>query len=540
MTTLRWCGSSAGVLREAGAEVTEAPDGQAALELAYQVWPDLIVSDLLMPRLDGFELCRRIKRDLVLSDVPVVVLSWKEDLLQRVRELGAGADGYLQKEANGSVITRNVREVLYARSRIEERFRKSPEVRGRLDTVAPRLVIELAAKLLGNASVTVRDSAYLYELELRSGRVVLIGRTDSEGRSEQGEDLIAPLLGVRVGRFAVRRNSKAVDAITDAPFVELASLAVAKARAAQDLLSAPALVGVGRVSWAEARVAPYLNLSPLTMRAAAADLNSGMAPREVAATHGERVLESLLQDLVLHDGIAEVYDLQGAPMLGPALAQQSLRRAEAKRPSVGLAGINVASRAIEPQATAAAVPTDESRKPSASHVIGRIRVGPPPMPRPTGRLTVATEISGPAAQITSTGAPSSQSLPVRPPRPQSFSPIPTAQASRPLERRDSAPELELGEALVEQLLDSEAEPISESQVAPSEVEIPPLVPTSTDGTIELRMRKSPAARGAVAARAVTGRRHHAITHRKSCSSTGVGARAASGVQQHGRAMEFEV
>ena len=47
----------------------------------------MIVSDILMPGLDGFALCREIKRDVALSDVPVILLSWKEDLLQRVREL---------------------------------------------------------------------------------------------------------------------------------------------------------------------------------------------------------------------------------------------------------------------------------------------------------------------------------------------------------------------------------------------------------------------------------------------------------------------
>jgi len=88
-----------GLLKAVGAEVLEAHDGERALELTYERWPDLVVSDVLMPKLDGFSLCHEIKRDVAVRDVPVILLSWKEDLLQRVRELGADADGYLRKEA---------------------------------------------------------------------------------------------------------------------------------------------------------------------------------------------------------------------------------------------------------------------------------------------------------------------------------------------------------------------------------------------------------------------------------------------------------
>jgi CheY-like chemotaxis protein len=91
-----------GVLRAAGAEVREAHDGDRALELCFRSSPDLVISDVLMPALDGFALCRALKRDIALRDVPVILLSWKEDLLQRLRDLGADADGYLRKEASAA------------------------------------------------------------------------------------------------------------------------------------------------------------------------------------------------------------------------------------------------------------------------------------------------------------------------------------------------------------------------------------------------------------------------------------------------------
>lgn len=86
-------------LRDAGYEVLEAADGQAALELARAERPDAILTDVLMPRLDGFELCREIRADPAIARVPIVLASSvfveRED-----RELAdrAGADGFVTRE----------------------------------------------------------------------------------------------------------------------------------------------------------------------------------------------------------------------------------------------------------------------------------------------------------------------------------------------------------------------------------------------------------------------------------------------------------
>jgi CheY-like chemotaxis protein len=498
----------AGVLREAGAEVVEAADGQAALELAYELWPDLIVSDLLMPRLDGFELCRRIKRDLILSDVPVVVLSWKEDLLQRVRELGAGADGYLQKEANGSVITRSVREVLYARSRIEERFRKNPEVRGRLDNVAPRWVLDLAAKLLGNASVVIRDAAFLYEVELRSGRVATLQRTDFEGRTEQGVDVLGPLLGVRVGRFAVRRSSKAITDGIDVRLAELVTIPVARARAAQSLLSSPVLGGVGKVVVDESRVAQYLTLAPIKVRTVAAELLSGIVPTQIVETHGERVVEVLLQDLVLHDGLVEIYNRQGEALLGGLIESQlsadlAVDRVSQPPQSVSVRPSGEASPpSVRPQA-ASALPPQRSITPPPPKVSERAKLArvsltkmsaadikarsAPPRaltPPPDSRVSQAPQDLGPSDAVPR--AVSVSPKPVsHPPRPSAASSAPppafSVGASAAGVPRDGEPELELGEAMIEQLLEPFTQAATslerEATVAPvatDRVEPPPI------------------------------------------------------------------
>ncbi len=82
------------LLERAGAAVTEAADGREALRLLYDVRPDVIVLDVTMPELDGWQTLERI-RDL--TEVPVLMLTARDTELEKVRGLQAGADDYVTK-----------------------------------------------------------------------------------------------------------------------------------------------------------------------------------------------------------------------------------------------------------------------------------------------------------------------------------------------------------------------------------------------------------------------------------------------------------
>ena len=200
------------LLRTAGCEVHEALDGNTALDLAFRIQPELVVSDILMPGLDGFALCRALHQDVALRDTPVILLSWKEDLLQRVRELGASAAAYMRKESDSRSILARVREVLRPRARIEARLRGDGEVRGRLDDLSPRLLLELVGSIRRNARVTVRDATCLYEIEIRDGAPRKATRTASDGGYRSGERALGSLLAVGAGRFVVTPSKEAVRA----------------------------------------------------------------------------------------------------------------------------------------------------------------------------------------------------------------------------------------------------------------------------------------------------------------------------------------
>lgn len=102
-------------LSKHGYDVRVANEGEAALEL-FQAWtPDLVVTDLSMPNMNGLKLCRRLR---VKSPVPIIVLSVKNDEVTKVEALDTGADDYVTKPFGMSELLARVRAAL----------RRSPEV----------------------------------------------------------------------------------------------------------------------------------------------------------------------------------------------------------------------------------------------------------------------------------------------------------------------------------------------------------------------------------------------------------------------------
>lgn len=306
-----------GTLRAAGALVTELHDGTDALELTYRVWPELIVSDVLMPGLDGFALCHSLKRDVLLRDIPIVLLSWKEDLLFRLRELGADADGYLRKEANASTIVRRVRELLLPRSALERRLANDRESRGRLDGITTRLLLELASNLERPVRITLRDSTALYDIRVRHGTLAALTRTRHDGTVDQGETVLAALLGITAARFSVVTDREACEPTFFGPLTEILLPSALRTRAAQRVLSGATLATIDRIALAPEAFGGELPPLPLSLRPIADELLRGTSPRQLLATGvaSTHLLESLLSDLARRGSIRSIEDVKGQDLL---------------------------------------------------------------------------------------------------------------------------------------------------------------------------------------------------------------------------------
>jgi two-component system alkaline phosphatase synthesis response regulator PhoP len=101
------------LLRE-GYDVTTAGNGETALDKARTERPDLVVLDLMLPGLDGLEVCRRLRRE---STVPIIMLTAKSGELERVVGLEIGADDYVSKPFSPRELVARVRAVLRRRVR---------------------------------------------------------------------------------------------------------------------------------------------------------------------------------------------------------------------------------------------------------------------------------------------------------------------------------------------------------------------------------------------------------------------------------------
>ena len=98
-----------GGLRAQGYEVRAAADGEEALRLASLAAPDLVILDLMMPGMDGLEVCRRLR---AWSEVPILVLSARAQERQKVQALDEGADDYLTKPFGMDELTARIRAAL--------------------------------------------------------------------------------------------------------------------------------------------------------------------------------------------------------------------------------------------------------------------------------------------------------------------------------------------------------------------------------------------------------------------------------------------
>jgi len=104
-------------LRTTAYEVVDASGGQEALRLAFSEHPDIVILDVMMPGMDGFETCARLRE---LSDVPVILLTAKSTETDKLRGFRLGADDYVTKPFSFAELTARIEAVL-ARSRTARR-----------------------------------------------------------------------------------------------------------------------------------------------------------------------------------------------------------------------------------------------------------------------------------------------------------------------------------------------------------------------------------------------------------------------------------
>lgn len=103
-------------LKGNGYEVIQAPDGLAGLELAKKEKPDLIILDLMLPKLDGYKVCNLLKKDSRYAGIPIILFTAKAQEEDKRMGEEAGADAYVMKPYDPKVLLAQIQELLEKKS----------------------------------------------------------------------------------------------------------------------------------------------------------------------------------------------------------------------------------------------------------------------------------------------------------------------------------------------------------------------------------------------------------------------------------------
>ena len=105
-------------------KVLDAANGREGLDIAFDVLPDIIISDVMMDEMDGLEFCRIIKTDMRTAHIPVILLTAKTPVEDELEGIETGADDYITKPFNLSVLTAKVKNLVISRNSLKEKYRK--------------------------------------------------------------------------------------------------------------------------------------------------------------------------------------------------------------------------------------------------------------------------------------------------------------------------------------------------------------------------------------------------------------------------------
>ncbi len=153
-------------LRGAGFEVITADNGSAALHQARTAHPDLVVLDLMIPEVDGLEVCKILRRDPATAGLPIIMLTAKAGEVDRVLGLELGADDYLTKPFSPRELVLRVRGLLRRRQESEKKHERLALGELHIDIPAHRVTV--AGR---RVDLTATEFKLLALLAQRRGRV---------------------------------------------------------------------------------------------------------------------------------------------------------------------------------------------------------------------------------------------------------------------------------------------------------------------------------------------------------------------------------
>lgn len=149
--------------------VSYASNGKEGMEKALDLVPDLIITDLMMPGMDGLEMCRQVRENEIINHIPIIVVTAKITEEERIRGLEAGVDAYLSKPFSADELRTRVEKLLDGRRLLRQKFRQMMEAHrnGEKEEISQRSAADL--------SFLIRVTDIIY-LQLNKGKEVEVSQ----------------------------------------------------------------------------------------------------------------------------------------------------------------------------------------------------------------------------------------------------------------------------------------------------------------------------------------------------------------------------
>jgi signal transduction histidine kinase/ligand-binding sensor domain-containing protein/DNA-binding response OmpR family regulator len=196
---------------EMGADyhMAKCADGKEALSFILQYSPDLVISDILMPEMDGITLCRKVKQNVNINHIPVILLTAKKEEQYNLEGLGIGADAYIVKPFNIEIVRKTVQNIIRNRELLRNNYLGNQQQNDKVRDIAIKSPDEkLLGKIMDTISENIANPALNVEMlaqEIGISRVHL-HRKLKELTNQSTRDLIRNIRLQKAGKLLAEKH----------------------------------------------------------------------------------------------------------------------------------------------------------------------------------------------------------------------------------------------------------------------------------------------------------------------------------------------
>jgi len=201
-------------LAKRGFEVITAENGKLGYEKAIRERPDVIVSDIMMPETDGWGFLTLVRRDARLADTRFLLLSCHGEYLEKLKELQAGANDYLEKGLRGDAVVERVSQVIASQRHMLAALRPGVSFSGMVQAVGLRTVLQAFGSRKVSGTFVIEDRFARHQVQFSDGQLIE-AKSEAGLTSRTGDDAMAVLLGVDSGYFEFTASSPTSEAGED-------------------------------------------------------------------------------------------------------------------------------------------------------------------------------------------------------------------------------------------------------------------------------------------------------------------------------------